>query len=244
LEAAVAIGLTLKKSEVSLTKFIWGTLVTIFLAQGVQAQAKPTIDNLEESTNPHIRRYAYVLAAAIWQFQGPSNIYVCWENPDTKYATEMELVQKAIADTWQKVSKLEFTGWQKCSVKNHGIRILIDDSGPRTMKLGRQIDGKPNGMVLNFTFANWSPSCTSMRSYCITAIATHEFGHAIGFSHEQNRPDAPGECQDIRQGTNGDLLLTPYDPDSVMNYCNAHWNNDGKLSALDIDAVQQLYGKR
>ena len=82
-----------------------------------------------------------------------------------------------------------------------------------------------------------------MSDYCIKAIAVHEFGHAIGFAHEQNRPDTPGECQQPKQGENGDLLLTPYDPNSVMNYCNQKYNNDGKLSPLDIGAVQKLYGK-
>jgi hypothetical protein len=27
-----------------------------------------------------------------------------------------------------------------------------------------------------------------------------------------------------------------------MNYCNAKYNNDGKLSLLDIKAVQYVYG--
>jgi hypothetical protein len=45
------------------------------------------------------------------------------------------------------------------------------------------------------------------------------------------------------QGTDGDnTLLTPYDPHSVMNYCNQKYNNDGQLSDLDKQAVQQLYG--
>ena len=37
-------------------------------------------------------------------------------------------------------------------------------------------------------------------------------------------------------------LLTPYDPQSIMNYCNTSWNNGGKLSALDQVAVAKLYG--
>ena len=203
---------------------------------------------LEKSSNPHIKEYAYILADAIWR--GSTNIYVCWENRDVRFAREMLLVQSAVADTWQKESRLEFTGWQQCAPKNAGIRILIDDScadcGPHTKGLGRKLNGVRNGMVLNFTFENWSPSCRSMRDSCIVAIAVHEFGHAIGFSHEQNRPDTPGECQK-RQAYGdipGDILLTPYDPHSVMNYCNPEWNNNGRLSTLDIAAVQELYGKR
>jgi len=37
-------------------------------------------------------------------------------------------------------------------------------------------------------------------------------------------------------------MLTPYDPQSIMNYCNPDYNNHGELSALDIKAAQKLYG--
>jgi hypothetical protein len=48
---------------------------------------------------------------------------------------------------------------------------------------------------------------------------------------------------DAPQGTSGDnTMLTPYDPNSVMNYCNKKYNNDGELSDLDKQAVEQLYG--
>jgi hypothetical protein len=216
------------------------SLLTIGLMQVSAGQSSNnSAQELRSSQNPHLRQHANVVAAAIWKKR---SIYVCWENPSVNYEREMAFVRQEIAQTWESESQLRFTGWEKCEKANFGIRILIDDSGPHTKGLGTQIDGVPNGMVLNFTFANWSPSCASSREYCIKAIAGHEFGHAIGFAHEQNRPDAPGECRQIAQGGNGDTLLTPYDPHSIMNYCNAKWNNDAKLSPLDIDAVRQLYG--
>ena len=29
-----------------------------------------------------------------------------------------------------------------------------------------------------------------------------------------------------------------------MNYCNTKWNNDGQLSAYDIEGIQAVYGTR
>lgn len=196
-------------------------------------------DSLRDSKNGHLREHAYILLESVWL---KPSIYVCWENPSTRFQKEMDLVRQEVAQTWEHESQLRFTGWQKCALENNGIRIQINDSGPHTKGLGRQINAIQNGMVLNFTFVNWSPACQATRDYCIKAIAGHEFGHAVGFAHEQNRPDVPGECREPPQGGNGDKLLTPYDEHSIMNYCNQKWNNEGKLSTLDIDAVRKLYG--
>lgn len=192
------------------------------------------------SQNPHIKPYAAVVNATKWP---SAKIPVCWENPSPDYAKEMEWTREAIRMTWEVASSLEFTGWEKCAAVNNGIRILIADMGPHVKTLGMLLNRMENGMVLNFTFKNWSQSCQSTKEHCIRAIAVHEFGHAIGLTHEQNRADAPGECRFLAQGSNPDTTLTPYDPASVMNYCNKAWNNNGFLSVMDITAVQTLYGK-
>jgi hypothetical protein len=194
------------------------------------------INKAEEKT---ISEKAYPLMSSKWPF---NVVFVCWENPSPQNEAERRWVQSAIEDTWEKNSTLRFLSWQKCSAASTGIRILVEDSGPHVKFLGKYLDGKVNGMVLNFTFNNWSESCRTTREYCIRVIGVHEFGHAIGFAHEQNRPDTAGDCALMRQGSDGDLLLTPWDPNSVMNYCNSKYNNDGQLSILDIKAVQYIYG--
>ena len=179
--------------------------------------------------------FAYILRDSIWRFTlgQPKLIHVCWESPGSD--TEKGWVRDAVTTTWEAYSGLHFVGWVACTEGLQAIRIAITENGPHVTQLGRYLRAVPQGMELNFTFSTWSPGCqaASYREFCIRSIAVHEFGHAIGFAHEQNRPDVPGECGQPAQGPNGDLLLTPYDPDSVMNYCNAHYNNNGQLSTHD-----------
>jgi hypothetical protein len=171
-----------------------------------------------------------------------NTIAVCWENPSSANVEGRKWTREAIKETWERHSSLEFTGWSKCHNRSMGIRILIDDDGPHTKGLGSQLDGRRNGMVLNFTFNNWNRTCRRSLYFCVKVIAVHEFGHALGFAHEQNRPDAPSECQKERQGGDGDVYLSEYDPYSVMNYCNPRWSGGGTLSRKDIEGLQKWYG--
>jgi hypothetical protein len=184
---------------------------------------------------------AFILRSSIWD---QTNIGVCWDTEG--FDTEKTWVRDSLVQTWEQESALRFVGWQQCDADSDGIRITVRDAGPHVKVLGRFLDGMLDGMVLNFTFQNWSRDfCTASearRQFCIEAIGVHEFGHAIGFAHEQNRPDAPQWCQDEAQGTDGDWLVTVFDLDSIMNYCNPDWNNEGLLSELDIQAAHTLYG--
>jgi hypothetical protein len=179
----------------------------------------------------------YVSSSTVWN---SFSIPVCWENPAAGSAADRDIVRLAVANTWEANSNVDFFGWGTCSASSTGIRIRISDQGPHTKGLGDSLNGMVDGMVLNFTFQNWSTSCQSDRQECIRKIAVHEFGHALGFTHEQNRPDTPSWC-DEEQGPLGDVMVGAWDLDSVMNYCNPEWNGDGDLSSTDIAGLRLYY---
>jgi hypothetical protein len=181
----------------------------------------------------------YVASTTLWR---PTTVSVCWENPAAWNDTQRQWVRNAVARTWEARSGVRFTGWGTCPASGGNIRINISDTGPHVKGLGTRLNGMAQGMVLNFTFNNWSPSCRSMLQYCIDAIAVHEFGHAMGYAHEQNRPDRPSTCTEPAQGSSGDWMIGPWDLSSVMNYCNPQWNGDGNLSATDVQGAQATYG--
>lgn len=212
------------------------------------AQEAPFEVNINGETFDLIKRGA-VDPGAIWKFEPHATkiIFVCWENPSPVSERQMEVVKRAVEASWQSHSGLRFLGWGKCVDSSRGIRIVIKDDasdGPRVRDFGRRIDGVRDGMVLNFTFTQWSPACQEgSKDIWIARIAVHEFGHAIAFRHEQDRDDTIGEeCKRLRTGPNPQLILTPYDPKSIMNYCWCEANSN--LSSLDIAAAQKLYGKQ
>lgn len=193
--------------------------------------------------------YGYVSQDHLWH---DPIVSVCWENPTPANAQARLLIEQSVEDTWEKYVSIQFTGWgNACQPKVHGVHIfIIDESASPRSLIGTRLDGVSNGVRLNTTFANWNHEyCGTNVESCTRTVAVHEWGHVLGFIHESLRDDAPQWCKSSSQVLQDDSdpgdgkEVTPYDPNSIMNYCTLIYGRQTALSALDIKAAQLLYPK-
>lgn len=190
------------------------------------------------------RQDALFLAFSAWyDHSEPNQVPVCWENRD--FPEYVDIIEQAAIETWENNTSLTFDDWGDCPSGNaRRVRLgfisrdVNDDYGGLYAggALGRNSALRTEGnLSIHFDVdTNRTPS-TSRVQY----VAIHEFGHVLGYSHEQDRPENEDhslcdEAVNTRDGT----LLTEFDTASVMNYCAS---NRTTLSKLDKAGAQATY---
>ena len=191
----------------------------------------------------------------LWTENG-NVIPVCWETYG--YDREKDIVQAAVSQTWGEYAELKFIGWGICpfggitgSATDKQVRIRISPQGKD--KNGTYInaggDGSSRyGMEALSSAADNNPGVYmsfapdgSADKGRVEYIGVHEFGHVLGFIHEQDSPNHnAAHCKGTTDSNA--TSLTNYDPDSVMNYCNRDGNMKGYLTLKDINGVIETYG--
>ena len=211
---------------------------------------------------------------SVW-VTAPVKLVVCWENPSaadplggeadqTSGALRREWVRMAVKRNWERYARVIFVGWGECQnestaatppwtlgprrpgTEDENLKVNISYSGAsNNWGHGSWGDYQKSGVTLNL-------HCTypSLKS-CIEYLAIHEFGHTLGFYHEEERADWPANIPNCPKQTYApsdpwwpiptELPYGAPDPSSVMAYCS---NYPTSLSPKDISGIQKTYMRR
>jgi hypothetical protein len=202
---------------------------------------------------------------------------VCWEIGSVFSSDQKIMIEEAVAKEYAQ-AEFELYNWKECSPKqivldsssplgvtyipnvDEDIRVDSCDntSNPNTSDnpcenysaLGADNLTLFGGVHLNQK-ADTTGLCSDRKDgFCLKNYALHEFGHALGLSHEHEGVN-PDNCPEIgtveAEFQKGKTTFGTIDKDSIMNYCkNIHDMVNGqepKLSTGDISGLIALYNE-
>lgn len=217
----------------------------------------------------------YGLTWSVW-ISAPVKLVVCWENPSaaepydgevdqTSGATRREWARLAVKSSWERYARVIFVGWEECADESNAADPphTLGPRRPGTLDENLKVNISYSGASNNWGHGSWGDyqqqgvtinlhcgAYPNLKS-CIEYLAIHEFGHTLGYYHEEERDDWPTNIPGCPKQTHDpadpwwpiptELDFGAPDPTSVMAYCSGWPTN---LSPKDITGVQHLYTRR
>ncbi len=184
----------------------------------------------------------FPLKEAMWD---DKHVRVCWKELPTPH--DMALVSTSVGETWEAASQLRVEWTGRCASKDPPGLVKLQPAKDQAYATGLGKELLPAGEEVRLDFGRYKgyeKYCD--RDQCVKAMAAHEFGHILGFAHEELRNDAyQTQCtheMNLHRGEPGSFHYGDYDPDSIMRYCTKNWMGGARLSQLDRDGVGYYYG--
>ncbi|MCY1041555.1 FG-GAP-like repeat-containing protein [Corallococcus sp. bb12-1] len=228
----------------------------IFFACGfiLACDSAPRIEGPLPDTTASRTDGLYVLSGkTLWTSNG-NVVPVCWSTPGA-FAQKL-VVRTALRNTWERYANIHFTEFVDCPASstfppNDNLyvraRVDLDSAQPTSPGGGSAQVGMGDAFHNQFEGDSWGIIIgTQAAQSRLEYLGVHEFGHTLGFGHEMDRDDNPERLPDGTACGSGapqpGTVLTSYDRDSIMHYCNLTGNNSGRISRIDIMGAQAAYG--
>ena len=193
----------------------------------------------------------------LWTQNG-NVIPMCWHQllqfPNSKAASDAKaFVAQTIQDGWIRLLNLRTT-WTDCptsgNAKHVRVKLRIGDAGNNGTTLAPGMGTlstaaerlipppkDPPGLLMGFP-ANWNQDDGTRAGF--RSLILHEFGHVLGFDHEQARADGPASVPCYKNAAVPNAIkIEPADPASIMgwSYCTTA---SGVLTASDVSGARSV----